>query len=144
MIRRGAVVKGDGLGRKMGYPTANLAVEETLFPPKGVYAVRVSGAGLRDRLAVSNVGTRPTVGGKKKTLEVHIPGFSGSLYGKTLTVSFIKKIRGEKKFPSIDSLCAQIGKDIKTALDLNLKAAVKSERALSLKKTSPRLGSGKR
>ena len=144
MIRRGEVIKGDGLGRKIGYPTANLSIAQYLFPPKGVYAVKVSGGGLRGRLGVSNVGTRPTVGGKKKTIEVHIPGFVGSLYGKTLSVSFIKKMRGEKKFLSIEALCAQIGRDIQTALSLNLEAGAKSARVPGPKRTSHRSVSGKR
>lgn len=136
MIRRGRVIAGDGLGRTIGYPTANLDIAERRFPPMGVYAVKVSGGGLHGRLGVSNVGTRPTVGGKKATIEIHIPGFSGSLYGNTLTVSFIQRIRGEKKFPSIKVLQTQIEQDIETALNLDLKAAAGSRQTLGPKKTS--------
>ncbi len=144
MIRRGRVVKGDGLGHKIGYPTANIDIHGQRFPPRGVYAVEVSGGGLHGRLGVANVGTRPTVGGRKKLLEVHLPGFSGSLYGKVLVISFLKKIRSEKKFASLEALKDQIGRDIKTALKLRLGVAAIPRRILSPKKTSRWSGSLRR
>jgi riboflavin kinase/FMN adenylyltransferase len=105
---KGLVVRGAGRGAGIGFPTANLKVEEKL-PENGVWAVSVEGYGS----AVCNVGTRPTVDGKTGVhVEVHIPGFSGDLYGKSLEVTFIKKLRGERKFPGIAELKAQIKRDV--------------------------------
>lgn len=108
MTIEGLVVKGAGRGAGIGFPTANLKCEGPL-PENGVWAVEVEGLGS----AVCNVGTRPTVDGKTGVhVEVHIPGFSGDLYGKTLKVSFLKKLRGELKFPGIAELKAQIKRDV--------------------------------
>lgn len=108
---KGLVVKGQELGRKLGYPTANLSVEEAERLPRGVFKVAVDG-----RLGVCNIGVRPTVGGTKLVVEVHIPGFSGDLYGKTLEVELLGKLRDEKKFESLDALKAQIAADVAAAL----------------------------
>lgn len=108
---RARVVRGRGLGRRLGLPTANLNPLEGRRPSRGVYAVRVKG-----RIAVCNVGTRPTAGGPRKVVvEVHIPGFRGNLYGKVLTVEVMKRLRGERKFPSLEALKKQIEKDIRRA-----------------------------
>jgi riboflavin kinase/FMN adenylyltransferase len=107
----GVVVRGDGVGRQLGFPTANVRGEAPP-PERGVWAVRVSGAGLSRRPGVCNVGVRPTVGGAALVVEVHLPGFSGDLYGKTLELSFIAKLRQERKFSSLDELKAQIALDI--------------------------------
>src|SRR5690606_42050356 len=90
---RGAVVRGDGRGRTLGFPTANVAAGPVLRPPSGVYAVRV---GLDDadalRPAVANLGTRPTFGdGDAPTLEVHLLGFAGDLYGRRIAVDLDRK-----------------------------------------------------
>lgn len=112
MIFRGRVVKGLRLGRELGFPTANLSCRRR--PARGVYAVKTMG-----RLAVCNVGTRPTVGGAKKVVvEVYIPGFRGNLYGKRLTVEVVKKLRGERKFPSLAALKSQIKRDISATMRL--------------------------
>jgi riboflavin kinase/FMN adenylyltransferase len=104
----GVVVRGEGLGRKLGVPTANVAFEGAA-PERGVWAVDVEGYGK----AVCNVGVRPTVSGAGKlTVEVHVPGFSGDLYGKTLTLDFKRKLRDERKFSSVEELKAQIQRDI--------------------------------
>lgn len=105
----GEVVRGQGLGRQLGFPTANLKVSEP--PERGVYKVSVA----LDKAwpAVCNVGVRPTVSGEAKVhVEIHIPGFTGDLYGKTLTVSFLAKIREEQKFPSVEALKEQIARDV--------------------------------
>jgi riboflavin kinase/FMN adenylyltransferase len=108
----GVVVRGEGLGRKLGVPTANIAFEGEP-PARGVWAVDVEGHGK----AVCNVGVRPTVSGAGKlTVEVHLPGFSGDLYGKTLKLAFTRKIRDEKKFSGLEELKAQIAADIAEAL----------------------------
>ena len=110
----GKVERGAGLGRKLGFPTANVAYPRGLAAPPGVFAARVTGPGLSGRKAAANVGTRPTVsGGRRRLLEVHVPGFSGGLYGRRLTVEFLRRLRGERKFPSLDSLKRQIARDIR-------------------------------
>lgn len=100
------------MGRKLGFPTANIKLPEGAKPPRGVWRVKVTGTTIGERLAVCNVGVRPTLGGTRLVVEVHIPGFKGNLYGRTLTVSFLSAIRAEKKFPSLDALRAQIRADV--------------------------------
>ena len=109
----GKVVYGDQRGRTLGAPTANLELHRLRAPLSGVYVVEVAGAGEKSLPAVANVGTRPTVGeGFRANLEVHVLDFEGSLYGKTLTVTFREKVRDEQKFDSLDELQDQIHRDI--------------------------------
>lgn len=137
----GTVIRGRGLGAGIGFPTANLRIEDRLLP-MGVFEVRVweLRTARRERLlikrplrAVCNIGYRPTVDGGRGAaaskglsgsspagggfpgephVEVHIPGFSGDLYGRTLEIGFLRLLRYEKRFPSLKSLIAQIGRDI--------------------------------
>jgi riboflavin kinase/FMN adenylyltransferase len=109
---RGRVVRGDGLGRKLGFPTANIKLSPSARPPRGVWRVLVKGSTVGERLGACNVGVRPTVGGVRLVVEVHIPGFTGDLYGKTLTLTFLNAIRAEKKFPTLAALKAQIRRDV--------------------------------
>jgi len=105
------VIKGDGRGSKIGIPTANLQNTENLCLKEGVYAVKVD-----DKyMGVANYGYRPTFGKKGKVLEVHLIDFKGNLRGKKIKVEFLKFIREEKKFNSIEELIAQIRKDIEEA-----------------------------
>ncbi|MCX8237230.1 MAG: riboflavin biosynthesis protein RibF [Akkermansiaceae bacterium] len=108
----GEVIKGRQLGRTIGFPTANVAVLEEQVPPNGVYLIE--GNGIR---GVANIGTRPTVDeSARRSLEVHL--FSENIpmeYGWELEVSFLKKIREEVKFGSVDELKAQISRDVETA-----------------------------
>jgi riboflavin kinase/FMN adenylyltransferase len=113
----GRVVRGDERGRSIGFPTANLDVEPLLLPQDGVYSVvaRVlddPDAPLLD--GVANLGVRPTFRAGR-SVEVHFFGFDGNLYGKTMRVGFISRIRGERKFESPQALREQIGKDCQTA-----------------------------
>ena len=109
----GRVEYGRQLGRTIGCPTANMRIGRLRSPMSGVYAVRVTGAGLANALGVANVGTRPTVSdGTKANLEVHIIDRQVDLYGKRLTVRFIDKVRDEKKFESVDALQAAIANDV--------------------------------
>lgn len=110
----GVVVEGERLGRRLGFPTANLAVHPQKVLPPGVYAVEAEGPFGR-RKGVANVGTRPTVEGKERRLEVHLLGFAGELYGEELKVAFLKKIRDERRFESLEALKAQITKDLEAA-----------------------------
>lgn len=107
----GTVVEGRKLGRQLGFPTANLPIGERQTPRDGVWAVKLDG-GLE---GVANLGTRPTVDGTERLLEVHILGFSGDLYGKDLRVRFYKFLRPEKKFSSVDELREQIVQDAEEA-----------------------------
>ena len=109
---RGRVVRGDGLGRKLGFPTANLKVPLSSRPPRGVWKVLARGTTLGERVGACNVGVRPTVGGVRLVVEVHIPSFRGNLYGRTLTLSFLSKIRPERRFATLGALKAQIRKDV--------------------------------
>lgn len=105
----GTVVKGRQLGRTIGFPTANLAVPaELMLPRRGVYAGRCL-----DRPCLINIGTAPTVTDSAKiAVEVHIPGFSGDLYGQSLSVDLTRHIRDERKFDSLDALTAQLNNDL--------------------------------
>lgn len=111
----GRVIHGDERGRQMGFPTANIALHRRVSPLSGVYAVRVwcRRAGMYS--GVANVGTRPTVCGLKRYLEVHLFDFSKEIYGDYLTVIFIKKIRDEQKFDSFAALKKQIQADCESA-----------------------------
>lgn len=110
----GVVVEGDRMGRRLGFPTANLAVHPLKVLPPGVYAVEAEGAFGRYK-GVANVGTRPTLGGKERRLEVHLLGFAGELYGEEVRVRFLKRLREERRFPSLEALKAQIAQDVEAA-----------------------------
>ncbi len=106
----GRVIQGQQLGRQWGFPTLNLAINH-LPALTGVFAVTVQGLG-EDRIAgVANLGTRPTVGGLKTLLEVHLFDFDADVYGKRICVEFVEKIRPERKFDGFEALKAQIRKD---------------------------------
>ncbi|MBU0549479.1 MAG: bifunctional riboflavin kinase/FAD synthetase [Candidatus Omnitrophica bacterium] len=109
----GKINKGSGLGRELGYPTANILPEHDIIPPFGVYAVRVRLA-LRRFKGACYIGSKPTVNNSGKiSIEVHILDFHGNLYGQRTEVEFIKRIRQQKKFNSIQGLASQIGSDIR-------------------------------
>ena len=107
----GKVTEGKKLGRTLGFPTANLTTGEAQLPPDGVWVVRVLLPDGRDLAGVANLGLRPTVGGDRRWLEVHLLDFSGDLYGQELEIRFQKHLRPEIKFPSIDALRLQIRQD---------------------------------
>ena len=105
----GRVIRGQKIGRIMGFPTANIEIDNPhkLIPSHGVYAVRVKHEG-EHLEGMMNIGFRPTVDGKTLSLEVNIFNFHREIYGDTLTLDFIGRIRSEKPFPDIDSLKAQL------------------------------------
>ena len=124
----GKIQRGDGIGAKLGFPTANIDVTGLVLPPNGVYSVFVEtdpngpphfmqSPGANRRRGVLNIGTRPTLGNPHPVtqVEVHIPGFQGDLYDHELEVAFVEKLRSEKKFPSLDALREQIARDIALA-----------------------------
>jgi riboflavin kinase/FMN adenylyltransferase len=109
----GKVVYGRQLGQTLGTPTANLELRRLRAPLNGVYAVRVSGAGLEGALGVANIGVRPTVDDSiKANLEVHLLDREIGLYGQHIEVTFQHKLREEKKFGSVDELRENIARDI--------------------------------
>ena len=112
----GIVQKGRQQGKKIGFPTCNIDIQDYIIAKPGVYAVRVYQKNKRGYLkAIANLGYRPTFNQKKILLEVHIFNFSGNLYNKYLSVEFIKFIRKEKKFKNVNQLKAQITKDLNIA-----------------------------
>lgn len=110
----GRVVQGDGRGRSLGFPTANLEPDRTPLVRTGVYACGVSIDGER-RQAVVNVGVRPTFGVNVLGIEAHVLDFEADLYGKRIRIDFLRRLRDETRFPSVDALRAQIAADIASA-----------------------------
>ena len=110
----GKVVHGNRLGRSIGFPTANIWLPKNNLPIKGVFSVKIS-IDVSEFEGIANIGIRPTVGGTSPVLEVNIFDFKKEIYGKRLKVEFVKKIRDEKKFDSLDDLKKQIAKDVNTA-----------------------------
>lgn len=109
---RGRVVKGDQRGRKLGFPTANLAIaERRLIPANGIYATRVK-IGDAWKMGAASIGIRPTFGGGARLVEVFVLDFDGDLYDQVIEVQFVKRLREEMKFDSVDALIAQMNRDV--------------------------------
>jgi riboflavin kinase/FMN adenylyltransferase len=107
----GVVVPGRKLGRELGFPTANLqAPVRRVLPTDGIYAVIVADAG-RVYGGVAHLGPRPAIGDATRELEAHLFDFEGDLYGRTLRLHFVHRLRGVESFPSLDALAAQIARD---------------------------------
>jgi riboflavin kinase / FMN adenylyltransferase len=109
----GIIVKGKQLGRQLGFPTANVAVENEELPPNGVYAVQATLTG-RDQIlhGVANLGVKPTLGNEERSLEVYLLDFNEDIYGQEMEVSFLRWVRDERKFSGLDELKAQIARDV--------------------------------
>jgi len=116
----GTVVRGDNVGKKIGFPTANLSAHNEQFPPNGVYFAEAKLDGVVYS-GVVNLGYRPTVstGKPERILEIHLLDFERDIYGKDLEVRFIRYLRPEKKFENVDSLACQIEADVKQARELS-------------------------
>jgi riboflavin kinase / FMN adenylyltransferase len=112
---QGRVVHGHKRGRTIGFPTANIYLHRAVTPVKGVYAVRMHGMGETALPGVANVGVRPTIGGTRSLLEVHLFDFNREIYGQHVQVEFCEKLRDEKRFDSLDLLKQQIWKDAEEA-----------------------------
>ena len=109
----GRVVHGQHLGRKLGFPTANVHLHRNRAPLSGVFAVRVY-VGDRKYFGAANVGVRPTIGDAvKPILEVHLLDFSGDLYTQFITVEFLHKVREERKFDGLEELVSRITRDVR-------------------------------
>jgi riboflavin kinase/FMN adenylyltransferase len=114
----GHVVRGEQLGRKLGYPTANIRLGRRASPVGGIFAVRVRGIE-RDALpGVASLGVRPTVNGIEPLLEAHLFDFDGDLYGRRIDVEFVAKLRDEAKFADLDAMVRQIDRDAAEARDI--------------------------
>jgi riboflavin kinase/FMN adenylyltransferase len=111
----GQVSHGQKLGRQIGFATANLRIKHNPLPMTGVFAVEVSGLGDKPLPGVANLGVRPTVGGTRPLLEVHLFDFDRDIYGAHMSVRFVHKLRDEQRFPNIDALKAQIAADAAAA-----------------------------
>jgi riboflavin kinase/FMN adenylyltransferase len=119
----GHVAHGQQLGRKLGYPTANVHLGRRTAPVEGIFAVRVRGAALSPQPSalwpgVASLGIRPTVNGKEPLLEAHVFDFDGDLYGKHIEVEFVEKLRDEQKFPDLDAMVKQIDRDAQQAREI--------------------------
>ncbi len=107
----GRVVRGNELGRTLGFPTANLRFDGETPALSGVFAARVRGVGTQPCPAVTSFGTRPTVAGTEPLLEAHLFDFEGDLYGRHIEVEFVAKLRDEENFPDLPTLVAQMHRD---------------------------------
>jgi len=112
----GEVVRGDQVGKKLGFPTANLDVAGLVLPPRGVYAAHAR-HGNQDYRAAVNIGVRPTITDAQPQIrvEAHLLDFSGELYGEEIELTFVEKLREEQKFASLEELKSQIARDVQKA-----------------------------
>jgi riboflavin kinase/FMN adenylyltransferase len=112
----GRVVHGDGMGKKIGFPTANIQLKHNRPPLSGIYVVQVHAEGLGVLQGVASLGVRPTVKQDgKPVLEVHLFEFAQQIYGKHLRVEFLQKLRDEEKYPDVATLTRQIAQDVEHA-----------------------------
>jgi riboflavin kinase/FMN adenylyltransferase len=110
----GVVVEGARRGRDIGFPTANLETANELLPPHGVYATMATIDGIV-RAGLTNIGVRPTFGELAMAIETHVLGYEGDLYGKQVRLTFVQRLRDERRFPDVDALRAQIEADQRRA-----------------------------
>lgn len=113
----GKIKEGERRGRQLGFPTANLDTDWELLPKKGVYVTWANLDG-RKHKSITNIGVRPTFDANKLLIETHIFDFSGDIYGKTMRIEFVERLRDERKFESVDALVAQISRDVLRAKEI--------------------------
>jgi riboflavin kinase/FMN adenylyltransferase len=111
----GRIAYGKQLGRKIGFPTANIVLHHRISPLNGIFAVKIHGITEKPLLGAANIGTNPAVNGKELLLEIHIFNFDQNIYGRYIEVEFIQKIRDEENFPSLEHLKQKIELDVKIA-----------------------------
>ena len=119
----GIIVEGKRRGRELGFPTANLETQNELVPPNGVYATIMTIDGVVHG-GVTNIGMRPTFGETAPTIETHVLDYSGDLYGQTVRLAFVQRLRDERRFEDVDALRAQIDADKRRAERLFTRLAV--------------------
>ena len=114
----GKVTKGKGLGKELGFPTANIEIEEDykIIPKQGSYIVSSM---IKDKLVygMMNIGMNPTVNGSRQTIEIHFFDFDEDIYEDTIKIDLLHRIRDEEKFESVEALKGQLAKDKDTALE---------------------------
>jgi riboflavin kinase/FMN adenylyltransferase len=110
----GQVIKGQERGQRLGFPTANLGGIQTVIPADGVYAVRAR-AGQASWAAAANIGPNPTFGEQDRKVEVHLIDFHGDLYGQSLAIDFLERLRDTRPFPDVETLIGQLQQDIAAA-----------------------------
>ena len=110
----GTVVEGSHRGREIGFPTANMTTDNELLPPHGVYATTMTIDGIV-HAGLTNIGTRPTFGETTTTIETHVLGYSGDLYGRAVRLGFVLRLRDERRFDDVDALRTQIEADQRRA-----------------------------
>ena len=110
----GKVIPGHRRGRELGFPTANISSRTEVIPLDGIYATILQ-IGAERRLSVSNIGVNPTFGAGPRTIESFVLDFDDNIYGKSVKLSFVKRLREERKFASVDQLVAQMHQDVKRA-----------------------------
>jgi riboflavin kinase/FMN adenylyltransferase len=115
---QGRIARGRQLGRSIGFPTANIRLRRLSTPLSGVFAVRLHGLDDEALVGMANLGTRPTVDGSDKVLEVHVFDFDEDIYGRHVSVEFVHKLRDEQRFESLDALKVQISRDEVAAREL--------------------------
>src|SRR5688572_21411642 len=129
----GRVVRGDGLGRKLGFPTANVQMKRNRPPLTGIFAVRLHGALGEALPGVASLGVRPTVKqGGAPVLEVHVLDFAGDLYRRHVQVEFLRKFRDEERYADLGTLTKKIALDVDNARDYFRREAAKAHRKASL------------
>jgi riboflavin kinase/FMN adenylyltransferase len=131
----GNVVRGLQLGRKLGYPTANIRLGRRASPVGGIFAVRVHGIESHSLPGVASLGVRPTIDGTEPLLEAHVFDFDGDLYGRRLDIEFVAKLRDEAKFADLDTMVKQIDRDAAEAREVLAAAPIISS---SPRKRGPR------
>jgi len=119
----GTIVEGKRRGRELGFPTANLETQNELLPPNGVYATIMTIDGVVHG-GVTNIGMRPTFGETTPTIETHVLDYSGDLYGQTVRLAFVQRLRDERRFEDVDALRTQIDADKRRAERLFTRLAV--------------------
>ena len=110
----GTIVEGRKRGQTIGFPTANMVTENELIPPHGVYATTMTIDGIV-HAGLTNIGVRPTFGETEPTIETHLLRYSGDLYGRRVRLSFVQRLRDERRFDDVDALRAQIEADQRRA-----------------------------
>jgi riboflavin kinase/FMN adenylyltransferase len=123
------VVPGHQRGKGLGFPTANIASETEVLPSDGIYATYCR-LGDRRWPGVTNIGHNPTFGDGDRTVESFLLDYKGDLYGQAVQIFFVKRIREEKKFPSVDLLVEQIQRDVSTAREIFREIAVEERPGL--------------
>jgi len=114
----GRIVHGNRMGRRLGYPTANIRLRGRVPPVRGIFAVRAHGPGARPWPGVASLGVRPMFDGREPLLETHLFEFDGDLYGRRIEVEFVAKLRDEGKFADLDALKTQMDRDAAQAREV--------------------------